>query len=54
MQLGVLFSGELRLELRQIFGPFGDSACRVVDAADATQLRLLDAVGTVADENKTQ
>jgi hypothetical protein len=52
MQLGVLFSGELRLELRQIFGPFGDSACRVKDATDATQLRMLDAAGTVADENK--
>jgi hypothetical protein len=52
MQLGVLFSGELRLELRQIFGPVGDSACRVLDAADAAQLRMLDAVGTVADENK--
>jgi hypothetical protein len=52
MQLGVLFSGELRLELRQIFGPFGDSACRVADAADATGLQMVDAAGTVGDENK--
>jgi hypothetical protein len=52
MQLGVLFSGELRLELRQVFGPFGDSACRIRDAADAMDLRMRDAAGTMEDENK--
>jgi hypothetical protein len=49
MQLGVRFSGELRLELRQFFGPFWQSACRVADAADAERLRFVDAVGTGAD-----
>jgi hypothetical protein len=52
MQLGVRFSGELRVELRQIFGPFWQSACRVADAADAERLRLVDPVGTGADLRK--
>lgn len=43
-QLGVLFSGELQLELRQFFGPFWQSACRVADAKDAERLGMADAV----------
>jgi hypothetical protein len=52
MQLGVRFSGELRVELRQIFGPFWQSACRVADAADTERLRLLEAVGAAAEKDK--
>jgi hypothetical protein len=52
MQLGVRFSGKLQVELRQIFGPFWQSGCRVEDAADAKRLRMVDALGTVAEESK--
>lgn len=52
MQLGVRFSGELRVELHQIFGPFWQSACRVADAADAERLQMVDAVGTRAEFSK--
>ena len=38
MLLGIRFSGKLNVELRQMFGPFGDSACRIADAADAERL----------------
>lgn len=44
-QLGVLFSGELRVELRQFFGPFWQSSCRLADAADIKRLRTDEAVG---------
>ena len=52
MQLGVRFSGELRVELRQVFGPFWQSGCRVADAADVERLRLVDALGTGADPHR--
>jgi len=52
MQLGVRFSGKLRVELQQIFGPFWQSGCRVEDATDAKRLRMVDALGTVAEGNK--
>jgi hypothetical protein len=52
MQLGVRFSGELRAELRQIFGPFWQSDCRIDDAADAERLRMADAVGAGAELSK--
>jgi len=49
MQLGVRFSGNLKIELRQVFGPFWHSACRVEDAKDMEKLNVVDAVGVVAD-----
>jgi hypothetical protein len=52
MQLGVRFSGELRVELRQFFGPFWQSGCRVEDAADVERLRMVDAVGAGAELGK--
>lgn len=48
-QLGVRFRGSLRVELRQIFGPFWQSGCRLDDAADVERLRMADAAGAVAD-----
>jgi hypothetical protein len=51
-QLGVRFSGELRLELRQIFGPFWQSACRIADAADVERLHMADALGAGAELHK--
>lgn len=54
LQLGVLFSGELKIELRQIFGPFGHSGCRIEDARDTEKLRMVDALGAVADLDKEQ
>jgi hypothetical protein len=52
MQLGVRFSGKLRVELRQIFGPFWQSGCRMDDAADIERLRMVDALGAVAEAEK--
>jgi hypothetical protein len=52
MQLGVRFSGELRLELRQIFGPFWQSACRVEDAADVERLQMVEAFGAGTELHK--
>jgi hypothetical protein len=52
MQLGVRFSGELRAELRQIFGPFWQSSCRLADAADAERLRMANAVGASLEMHK--
>lgn len=46
MQLGIRFTGRLNVELRQIFGPFWQSACRVKDAEDAVRLRMADARGS--------
>jgi hypothetical protein len=43
MLLGISFSGDLQVELRQMFGPFWDSACRVADAGDAGRLEMADA-----------
>ena len=51
-QLGVRFSGNLQLELRQVFGPFWQSACRVADAADVERLQMVNAIGAGADINK--
>jgi hypothetical protein len=42
-QLGVRFSGELKAELRQVFGPFWHSHCRVKDGDDMVRLRIGDA-----------
>jgi hypothetical protein len=53
MQLGVRFSSELRVELRQFFGPFWQSACRLADAADVERLRMVDALGAGAELGKT-
>jgi hypothetical protein len=53
MQLGVRFSGELRVELRQFFGPFWQLSCRLADAADAERLRMADAVGASLELHKT-
>jgi hypothetical protein len=53
MQLGVRFSGELRLELRQFFGPFWQSSCRLADATDVERLRMTDALGAGAELGKT-
>jgi hypothetical protein len=52
MQLGVRFSGELSLELRQIFGPFWQSGCRLADAGDAERLRMAEALGAGAEPHK--
>jgi hypothetical protein len=52
MQLGVRFSGELRIELRQIFGPFWQSGCRVDDAADVERLRMAEAIGAGTEREK--
>lgn len=52
MQLGVRFSGALQVELRQIFGPFWQSACRIADAADVKRLRMVDALGVEAELHK--
>jgi hypothetical protein len=51
-QLGVRFSGELQVELRQVFGPFWQSACRQTDAADVERLRMADALGAGAELRK--
>jgi hypothetical protein len=40
MQLGIRFSGELKAELRQIFGPLWHSYCRVGDAHDMERLKI--------------
>jgi hypothetical protein len=40
MQLGIRFSGNLHAELRQIFGPFWQSGCRINDAEDAEHLDM--------------
>lgn len=45
MQLGVRFSGELNAELRQVFGPFWRSSCRLKDVKEIKKLNLPDAVG---------
>ena len=42
-QLGVRFSGELRAELRQVFGPLWHSHCRIKDGDDMVRLRIGDA-----------
>ena len=52
MQLGVRFSGDLRLELRQMFGPFWQSGCRLEDVADFERLRLVEAAGAGAEPDK--
>ena len=46
------FSGDLRLELRQVFGPFWQSDCRIEDAADVERLRLAEAVGAGAGSDR--
>jgi hypothetical protein len=38
LQLGIRFSGTLSVRLRQVFGPFGHSACRLRDAEDMHRL----------------
>ena len=43
MQLGIRFSGELNAQLRQVFGPFWHSHCRVEDAEDMTRLKIVEA-----------
>ena len=40
MQLGIRFSGELKAELRQVFGPLWHSYCRVEDAHDMERLKI--------------
>ena len=45
MQLGIRFSGELKAELRQVFGPLWHSHCRVEDAEDMTRLKVTEARG---------
>jgi hypothetical protein len=52
MQLGVRFSGELHVELRQFFGPFWQSGCRAADAADTERLRMREALGAGAELQK--
>jgi len=43
MQLGIRFSGELKAELRQVFGPLWHSHCRVEDAEDMERLKIAEA-----------
>jgi hypothetical protein len=43
MQLGIRFSGELRAQLRQVFGPLWNSYCRVEDAGDMQRLKISEA-----------
>ena len=43
LQLGIRFSGEVRAELRQIFGPLWHSHCRVRDGQDMERLEIRDA-----------
>lgn len=52
MLLGVRFTGNAQIELRQMFGPFWHSNCRVTDAADGEKLRLVDAVDAAIEYNK--
>jgi hypothetical protein len=52
LQLGVRFTGELRLELRQVFGPFWQSSCRLADVADVQRLRMVDALGAGGQRDK--
>jgi hypothetical protein len=40
MQLGIRFTGDLQVELRQIFGPFWQSGCRLTDVDDADRLDM--------------
>jgi hypothetical protein len=40
MQLGVRFRGELKAQLRQVFGPLWHSHCRVEDAKDMERLEI--------------
>src|SRR5262249_8576651 len=41
MQLGIRFSGNLLAELRQIFGPFWQSGCRINDVEYAERLDMM-------------
>src|SRR5262249_18873304 len=43
MQLGIRFSGNMQVELRQIFGPFWQSGCRLTDVEDAERLNMVSA-----------
>jgi hypothetical protein len=43
MQLGIRFYGNLQVELRQIFGPFWQSGCRITDVEDAERLDMVGA-----------
>jgi hypothetical protein len=45
MQLGIRFSGELKAELRQVFGPLWHSYCRLEDAHDMERLKIDEARG---------
>lgn len=54
MQLGVRFSGDAWVELRQIFGPFWQSSCRLADANDIERLRMAEARGAGAEPSKVR
>ena len=45
MQLGIRFKGELKAQLRQVFGPVWHSHCRILDARDMERLRISEARG---------
>lgn len=44
MQLGIYFSGNISINLKQVFGPFGNSSCKLEDAADIKTLDFLNAL----------
>ena len=44
MQLGIYFSGNISIDIKQIFGPFGHSKCKLADSADIKNLEFLNAL----------
>jgi hypothetical protein len=44
MQLGIYFSGNISIDLKQVFGPFGNSSCKLKDADDIKTLNFLNAL----------
>ena len=53
MLLAMEFSGNVNIELRQAFGPFGESDCRLKDLNDMTRLRVVDALGSLKEASES-
>jgi hypothetical protein len=53
MLLAMEFSGHVNVELRQAFGPFGESDCRLKDLNDMTRLRVGDALGSLKEASES-
>jgi hypothetical protein len=44
MQLGIYFSENISIDIKQVFGPFGNSQCKLADSTDIKNLDFLNAL----------